>query len=498
MYRPSKPPVGSRVFIFVLLMLLSRNAMAQSAAAPPPPAAPPPAASLPPCVPAAPDGYAGQACVVTIDRDNPASPAAMVVRGNTSVTIRVKNARWNETVVFTTATSQVTNVDIAGTFFKNAISPLQALVLAQQARSHGFFPVADPIGTAQSRVRDKLNVVLANLANATVALTCLETYKVLDTSKAQYACKPNANLDAASLVPAKANAIQLMLDAATTALPVAEWKAVDAKVAADQAASIALPETNAAEIAAKTAALEKDDKYSTNQTLLNSVIGDAQSTQKTMLETAQQLTNLAGSGAEATYTVQQSRNYNSTTTVAAQEVVSKTSTALGTVTISWQSNPWEISTGILFSTLVGRSFTNAPLIVDGKPVVDPSGKNLTVVTEADTRPVVVLPLVMANFRLRGVSHYPWENKCPNHCAFLLSGGVGLNLTTKSADFAVGPSFQIGEVLFTTAAHFGRESMLTNGVTVGSQLGSSPPSPLPTANKWATGFGFTVSYVLPFQ
>jgi hypothetical protein len=471
--------------------------MAQLPAAPPPPVAPTPAPQVPPCVPAAPDGYAGGACVVTIDRDNPASPAAMVVRGKTTVTIRVKNARWNETVVFTTATSQVTAVDIAGTFFKNAISPLQALVLAQKAHSTAFIAVADPIGVAQTRVRDKLNAVLANLANAAVALTCLETYKVLDTSGAQYACNPNANLNAASFVAAKATALQLMLDAATMPLPVAEWKAVDAKVTADLTASLALPENIAGEIATKNAALEKDDRYSTNQTLLNSVIGDAQSTQKTMMETAQQLKNLAGSSTEATYTVQQSRNYNSTITVAAQEVVSKTSTALGTVNISWQSNPWEISTGILFSTLVSRSFTNAPLIVNGQPVLDTSGKNLTLVTEADTRPVVVLPLVMANFRLRGVSHYTWENKCPNHCAFLLSGGVGLNLTTKTADFAVGPSFQIGEVIFTTAAHFGRESMLTNGVTVGSQLGSSPPT-LPTANKWARGFGFAVSYVLPFQ
>ncbi len=111
---------------------------------------------------------------------------------------------------------------------------------------------------------------------------------------------------------------------------------------------------------------------------------------------------------------------------------------------------------------------------------------------------MVFPLVMANYRLRHLSNYPWENKCPNHCAFLLSGGVGLNLTSKTTDFAAGPSFQIGEVLFTTAAHFGRESVLTSGVTVGSELGSSPPSPLPTANTWRTGFGFAVSYVLPFQ
>jgi hypothetical protein len=502
MHRPRRVAVYLFVGLLGCLLPLGRGASAQVQA--PPPAAPAPAPApppgTPPCVPSAPDGYPGNACVVTIDRDNPASPAAMVVRGHTSVTIVVNKARWNETVTFTTSTSQVTTVDIAGTFFKNAISPLQQLVLTQEAHSKPFIEVAngDRIGGLQKGVRDQLNAVLAALSNATVALTCLETYKVLDEPQAKFSCKPNDNLTAAVFDAAKTHAIQLMTDAATMVLPVAQYKAVDAKVSADVNATLAMPEGTPAQVAARKAALAKDDKYLTNENLLNSVIGDAQTTQKTMMETAQQLTNMAGSGAQATYTVQQARNFNSTITVAAQEVISKTSTALGTVTISWQSNPWEISTGILFSTLVARSYTNAALIVNGQPVVDSNGKNLTVVTESDSRPVVVFPLVMANYRLRGLSHYPWENRCPNHCAFLVSGGVGLNLNAKTADFAVGPSFQIGEVLFTTAAHFGRESVLTNGVTVGEQLGSSPPSPLPTANRWRTGFGFAISYVLPFQ
>jgi len=498
MHRPKRGAVCLLAGLLLCLLPGSRNARAQAptpSPAPAPAPAPPAATTqtLPECVPSAPDGYPGNACEVTIDRISPASPASMVVRGHTTVTIRVKNARWNETVSFTTATSKVTFVDVLGTFFKNAISPLQQLVLSQQAHSKAFVETIDSIGDAQKRVRDKLNAVLLAQSNATVALTCLETFKVLDDAAAKFSCKPNENLTSATFDAAKQHAIQLMTAAATMPLPVAEYKAVDAKVTADVTASLAMQDG-----APKDAALAKDDVYSTNQTLLNSVIGDAQTTQKTLLETAEQLTNMAGSPVEATYTLQQPKNYNSTVTVAAQEVISKTSTALGTVTISWQSNPWEVSTGILFSTLVSRSYTNAPLIENGQPVLDSGGKTLTVVTESDTRPVVVLPLVMLNYRMRRLSGYSWENKCPNHCAFLVSGGVGLNLSTKTADFAVGPSFQIGAVLFTTAAHFGRETVLTNGVTVGEQLGSSPPSPLPTANHWKTGFGFGISYVLPFQ
>ena len=54
------------------------------------------------CVTSAPDGYRGtDGCKVTIDRNNPASPANIVVHGNTPVTIELRNARPNESVTFT-------------------------------------------------------------------------------------------------------------------------------------------------------------------------------------------------------------------------------------------------------------------------------------------------------------------------------------------------------------------------------------------------------------
>jgi len=90
----------------------------------------------------------------------------------------------------------------------------------------------------------------------------------------------------------------------------------------------------------------------------------------------------------------------------------------------------------------------------------------------------------------------WENKCPNGCSFLLTGGVGANLTSKTADFDTGISFQIGGVLITPTVHFGRDVRLSNGVTVGQELGPSPPNPLPTENHWVRKFGIGLSYTLP--
>jgi hypothetical protein len=157
-------------------------------------------------------------------------------------------------------------------------------------------------------------------------------------------------------------------------------------------------------------------------------------------------------------------------TITGQEAVNKTNSSVTTVTINTQNTNWIISTGILFSNLKFHTFTNAPIIVNGKPVLDPTGKVTTVVTRSDTSPTVVAPVLLVSYRFPWISRFAWENKCRGGCSFLLSGGVGANLTSKTADFDTGFSFQIGSVLFTPALHYGRDNRLSNGVAVGQQLG----------------------------
>lgn len=105
---------------------------------------------------------------------------------------------------------------------------------------------------------------------------------------------------------------------------------------------------------------------------------------------------------------------------------------------------------------------------------------------------------MAHYMISSINRWAWENSCPRHCGFLLSGGVGANLTAsqKSADFLGGVSFQIGSVLITPAAHVTWDVRLTQGISTGDQLGSSPPSPLPTQRSLVTKFAIGISYVLP--
>lgn len=452
-----------------------------------------------PCPTSAPDGLHKQTqCSISVDRDNPASPATIVVRAGTTVVIQLTNARANEGVTFTPTTTQTPPVDVAGTFLKSAINPLQSLVVHQQTyiganklSANDIIVLSDPIVAQLNALIDDLQKALGTMADSAVQLSCLEAYREVSGAPGNFSCSATL-LNAGTFDAAKSTTISSLQGAAQGSLPLATIQDADKAITDDLAASQKLAGQ------ARTTALKKDDQYMSTEATIKTAIGDAQKTQATMLETAQQLALLSDAPPVASFQIMRGKDYNSSVAIVAQEVISKTNTTVATVVVDWQANPWEVSTGIMFSWLKSRGFSNAPLIVNGQQQLDSGGKGLTVVAESDTRPTIVAPLVMLNYRLRGVSDYGWQNRCPGHCAFLLSGGVGLNIPAKAAEFAVGPSFQIGALLLTAAAHIGRDTELTQAVGVGAQLGSSPPSPLPTASVWVARFGFVASYVLPFQ
>ncbi len=463
---------------------------------------PDPTKDLPRCVTSAPDGYSGKGgCFVEIDRNNPASPTTLIVRGNNNVTIRVVHARGNEVITFTPVTTQVAPVDVAGTFLKNAITPLQGLVGSARVIPGPFalfrenaVPVVnnDPIAIGLNNSLKAVQKVLSDMADATAHLSCLEGYKVVVGTVGTYSCSSDT-LTPDTFEEARQTTIEAMRNAAQATLPTATLKDLETQIAADVKTSSGMTGDD------KTKLLAMDDIYQSTDTLLSSVISDTQKAQATMFETAQQLNATATAPQTAYFPIKQLGNYNSIVTIAAQEVISKTTTTLATVTINWQANHWIISTGIMFSSLKVQTFTAANLVKNGQPVLDATTqKNITVAQNSYTRPTVVVPLVMANYRLGFLSHFPLENKCPNHCAILLSGGVGLNVPQKNAEFAAGPSFQIGSVIVTPAFHIGRYTDLTNGIGVGTILGINPPSPLPTSSTWTTKFGIAVSWALPFQ
>ena len=182
-------------------------------------------------------------------------------------------------------------------------------------------------------------------------------------------------------------------------------------------------------------------------------------------------------------------NKKATVKVTAKDVSTGTSTDVATVTITWQGTNFSLSSGILLSTMPNRTYANSPIIINGVPVLDSSGKVTTEVTESDTRPSVVTPLALFNYE------FTRKNHVGGKFGVLVSGGLGANLTTKSADYAVGVSFRYREILFSPMLHLGRESFLSNGVTVGQKLGSSPPT-LPSEQEFKPAFGLAITYRIP--
>ena len=479
---------------FFLLTVVAANAQVMLQVAP---SELPTLNDMPACVPVAQSGYRGGECVLKIDRQNPTSPPALIVPPNTTVYVEIVNTRWNETVLFSVATTHTTPPDIAAAALKGAISPLQSLVLAQKTVVGYEAALVKPatIADEQKAIADTLTDIQKDIRRGAAALTCLAAYQSL---QADYSCSQGKLLTPQTFDSEKQAAINLANYGAARPLPLVELKDLDTKVGNFLASCLA----NAAkEPADKKDETERNcrsdaDLYVSNQAKLNGAVGDIQKAQAALLVSVQALTAWPGTPPVVAYKFTSSPLNNMVVTVSGQEVVNKTSSPIASVTINCQATHWVVSAGILFSNLKFHTFTNSPVIVNGQPVLDPTGKTLTRVTRSDTSPAVAAPELLVSYRISPLSRFGWENKCPNGCSFLLTGGIGANLTSKTADFDTGISFQIGGVLITPTVHFGRDVRLSNGVTVGQELGPSPPSPLPTENHWVRKFGIGLSYTLP--
>ena len=222
------------------------------------------------------------------------------------------------------------------------------------------------------------------------------------------------------------------------------------------------------------------DQYQARLSALSAAADEANKIQAALLVSAERLRTMPVVPQRPTFDIRESTNYTSSVEVNAKETISGSTTPLGTVVIRWQSNPWLVSTGIMFSSLRNRSFSNAPVFVDGKPVFE-GDKTVTEVQESTKRPTIVIPSVMLHYKF-------FEH-------VMASGGVGLNLGNTTAEFMVGPSFKFYGIIISPVAHFGRETTLSQGVKVGDRLGLDPPDP-PTTSKWTTRFALGFSYALP--
>jgi hypothetical protein len=160
---------------------------------------------------------------------------------------------------------------------------------------------------------------------------------------------------------------------------------------------------------------------------------------------------------------------------------------------------WEGSAGTFFSAIPDRSFTVSTLYYENNAsATDPtncpaaSTKNPVgtvcdnIVTQRVLRPSIV-PFTALHYRVSPDAKFiPWKT------ALYMTGAVGYNVNTTSADFAGGLSVTWRSIMISPLWHFGHDVGLTNGLYVNESLGASFKGSVTTQDYWTNMFAVGVS------
>jgi len=175
-------------------------------------------------------------------------------------------------------------------------------------------------------------------------------------------------------------------------------------------------------------------------------------------------------GRLVTYSVN-SVNQIGVTTTAVATTAQKTSIA--TLTVLYADPIFEVSTGVLFSTLPNRTFANQTL-VNVMPGTIPTTGDI-IITQSIIRPIV-LPYVAANWRLG--HDFLIDGR---RSAIYFTTAVGFNAYNTTAEYAIGPSLSWRMIMLSPLFHIGHDIHLTQGETVGQVwCNSSASAGSPTA------------------
>jgi hypothetical protein len=464
--------------------------------------------NLPACVTQAPAGYRGKACLQQVDRTNPISPPTLVVPGRTTIYVELDNPRWDETVLFNTAVSQAALPNFLSDLLTSLGSPISGLQTSMRSMNSSLttniLPLknlavtttwhdqANQLTDLENWIADALNAVNPQVQLATSQLTCLESHNVFVSN----ACDQTQPLGPATLQTAVTAAISAAQTAATLPLPLSQITRLNASLTTFDAQCQAL--TDAAD---KSPCIDASNKLLSTAARQANVVKDIQTLQDTLSQVATQLGKVSLTPATLYFEITQPFMRTATVTITGTEVVTKTATTIATVTINWSESGFLLSTGVMGTGIAYKTYALSSEIVGGTVQVDPANptKNLSKVIGTSVRPNMDFPAVFGHWVIPWLNRWSWENACPSHCGFMLSGGAALNLNTKTADFAVGPSIQVLGLMITPALVFGRQSVLADGITVGyTGFGSNPPTSLPTAMAWKKAFGLALTYTIPTQ
>lgn len=149
----------------------------------------------------------------------------------------------------------------------------------------------------------------------------------------------------------------------------------------------------------------------------------------------------------------------------------------------FDSTRWDGSIGLLFSALPNRTFSVAPVFMNGT-VIDNR------VNETRSLPTPV-PFIAVNYRL--TNDLPLSTWKTN---LYVSGLAGINPNTTTTDFGAGLSVSWRSLMLSVMAHFAHDMELAQGLTVNQSLGSTFNAPLPTHAFWTTTIAIGISVRVP--
>lgn len=468
----------------------------------------------PHCIANAPAGYNSKACMVVVNRDEPISPAAINVPGGTTVYIRLDNPRWDEFTTFNSTVSQTLPLNLPVDALTSLASPLsnlqgafRSLVLSQQKgvsildyqpnpsppTSTSWQQRAEALKAQGDAIIGLLRDVTDKIQVAGIRFTCVENYRAFDP--ARNSCNYTEPLTRTTVGQSITDANGVSATAAALSVP--------SNKITDLGTDITTFATNCNTITtqeAKEDCLKASDLLQAIESGISATVKDIQAAQDGLRQAQQQIAalNRIGPPNHLYFSIREPFLRNSTVTIMGTEVVTKSATTIGTVTVNWQQSGFILSTGLMGSGLANKTYAMSSIIRNQVVQTDPmTGKNLSIVTATSVGPAMDFPTVFGSWVVPWINRAKWENRCPGHCSFLLSGGAALNLTSKTADLAIGPSVELWGILVTPSLVWGRQSILSNGITVGyTGFGINPPSSLQTQTVWKKGFGIALTYALP--
>ncbi|SDF01859.1 hypothetical protein [Terriglobus roseus] len=447
-------------------------------------------------------------CYWDIDRTAEVAPPPLSLHARTRIVVRIKHPRPDESINPSVVYAKIAPPSPGNDVLKNAVNPLQTIQPSPAVGTRMFDKSNLPSATlcdtkrvgvsktaaqaCQAYLINTVNSILVSVNHANAALACFENYQI-----AQPAASPEVLVTPPSIAAYKCDSTVQIDPEEKGTTKQANFAYQKALVKAEMEKAISLlPPTGIFKIF-DNYIQGKSDSFTdeiAGDAPINSGILAVQSAQATLQQNDFIMMQIPDSVPSRFYYYDVPALTAATATITATEVISKASNTISTWTANANSYNIVFSAGLGFANLVNRSYANTPQVNNGKPVLDDKGNTVAIVTETDTRLAVLAPEVLGSYLL------PLPRKaytlCSFGCSLLVSGGLGANLTSKTADFDTGISLRLSDFLLTPAIHFGREQRLINGVTVGEQIGAGAPSTLATQSKWVRKFGFVLTYNIP--